>query len=59
MCYMTLSQLKHWKEILFYFIVTLTLLLSVNPIEVYISEYDFIPYVVSKYVTIYGTAPLS
>jgi len=59
MCYMTLSQVKHWEAILFYFIVTLTLLLGVNKIGVYIYEYDYIPYAVSIHVTVYGTAPLS
>jgi len=59
MCHMTLSQVKYWEAILFCFIVTLMLLLSVNKIGVYIYEYDYIPYVVSRRLTVYGTAPLS
>lgn len=46
MCYTTLSQVKYWEAMLFYFVATLMLLLSVNKIGVYIYEYDYIPYVV-------------
>jgi hypothetical protein len=59
MYYMTLSQLKHWQEKLFYYIVTLMSFLSVNKIGVCIYEYGCIPYDVSIHVTVYGTAPLS
>jgi len=58
MCHMTLPQVKYWEAMLFCFIVTLILLLSVNKIGVYIYEYDYIPYVVSRHFTVHGTAPL-
>jgi len=35
------------------------IIFNVNKTGVYIYEYDYVPYVVSINVTVYGTAPLS